>query len=55
MCTCLDGRPGEDGGGSGESESRGIFVVLHGIVRSSYIAPDGTEIVRSPPLTPMTF
>lgn len=29
-------------------ESRGIYVVLHGIVRSSFIAPDGTEIVRPP-------
>ena len=43
---CYDGRYSEGGGGRGRAESRGVFVVLHGIVRSSYIAPDGTEIVR---------
>lgn len=44
---CFAGRYEEAGGGRGRAVSRGVFVVLHGIVRSSYIAPDGTEIVRS--------
>lgn len=31
--------------------AQGVFVVLHGIVRSSYAASDGTATVRGPPLT----
>ena len=30
--------------------AQGVFVVLHGIVRSSYAASDGTATVRRPPL-----
>jgi hypothetical protein len=31
--------------------SQGVFVVLHGIVRSAYAAPDGTQSVSSPKAT----
>ena len=38
------------GGGKDSKEDGGIFVVLHGIVRSSYVAPDGSANVRVNPI-----
>ena len=50
------GHPDEDGifeyagDGASKEEEGGIFVVLHGIVRSSYVAPDGSSNVRHTPV-----
>lgn len=33
---------------AGDVAGQGIFVVLHGIVRSSYIGPDSVRQVRKP-------
>ena len=46
-CSCLTQHDDDcTDGGKDSKEDGGIFVVLHGIVRSSYVAPDGSENVR---------
>lgn len=50
---------GDSSGGINEiraaSEGPGIFVVLHGIVRSSHCGPDGTDTVRHPSFLSLTI